>query len=90
MNSLLSQPWHKIPAGTIGTLPAGFQKEQASALYYAALGKHEQLADKEQKLTRQMLSKGTLADRVSALVSLSETAPLFALPHVKRLLAMTK
>ena len=93
LNSLIGQPWWKIKAATGTPLSTDATKEAAASIYYAALSSYDSIMreDKEQKFLRIMVNNnksGTLTDRVSALVSLSEQSGPLCLPYIKKLVHM--
>jgi len=68
-------------------------KEEAGKVYYATLSAYDSLMrnDKEQKFLRTLVASsagGTLADRVSALTTLTRQCGLMSLPYIKKLLGM--
>ena len=92
LSVLVGMSWWKIPSASGPTAPDS-SKSTAASIYYSTLSSYDSLMreDKEQKFLRQLVgggSKGTLSDRVSALVSLCEQSGLFSLPYLKQLVLM--
>ena len=90
LETIVGMPWWKIPSE--GPSQA-LTKEDAGKVYYATLAAYDSVMrnDKEQKFLRTLVSSsgsGTLADRISALTTLTKQSGVMALPYIKKLLGM--
>ena len=90
LESVVGIPWWQIE-----NAPGSVQvtKEEAGKVYYATLSAYDAIMrnDKEQKFLRTLVASsgnGTLADRVSALTTLTRQSGLMSLPYIKKLIGM--
>eukprot|EP00398_MALV-I-01_sp_L67-1_P001046 gene1046-525_t len=93
LKEFVNKEWHAIRPQKIGESGKAITpewQEQAQKVYEARLLQHENVLkqDSDQIWMRKVIRSGTQADKISSLVMLTQSCPLFAVNWIRSLLSM--
>lgn len=92
LTTLAGCKWWQIKVSDSAEVAGTPTADLAEDIYEETLAEFESLMrkDSEQKWLRQVISTGTHADQVAALITLTQMSPVLAIPHLRQLLTLAQ